>query len=466
MKINLPYWNNSLKNRVTLTTLIISLSVIWLLAFYSTHVLRKDTQLLLEEQQLTTASFIVASIDDAIKDRFEGLQLISQNIGKVTLKNSATVQAILDQRQLLQKFFNAGGFVTGVDGVALASVPVSLGRVGKSYLDRDFITSTLSEGRPIIGKPVIGKVLGVPLFAMSVPIRDTQNKVIGVLVGVIDLSKPNFLSNITENRYGKTGGYALLSPQHRLVITASDKANIMQALPAVGVSPTLDHIMQGYEGAFVYNNLLGVEVLSVAKQIPTSGWILELTLPTREAFSPIEDMQQRLLLATMMLTLLAGGLTWWMLRRQLSPMLDAINNMAISSASDLHPQPLPITRQDEIGKLLGSFNHLLKTLSQKGDALRNSESRFRAIIEASPVPLAINDAHGKITFLNQAFIQTLGYTLSDIPTLADWWPRAYPDLKYRQEVAERWQSNLNNVKKDKQAFAPLELNIHCKNVVV
>lgn len=463
MKINLSFWDNSLKNRVTLTTLIIALSVIWSLAYYSMHMLRKDTQALLEEQQLTTVSFIVTSIEDEINDRFEGLKLISQSLGSTTLKNATAVQALLEQRQLLQQYFNAGAFVTGVDGLTIASVPVSLGRVGRSYLDRDFITTALNEGRPFIGKPVIGKVSGNPIISMAVPIRNAQNKIIGVLAGAVDLSKPNFLNNIAESRYGKTGGYTLLSQQHRLIVTASNKTSIMQPLPAVGVNPTLDRLLQGDEGAAIYHNTSGVEVLSTAKKIPSSGWILELTLPTKEAFSPIEEMQQRLLLATVMLTLVAGVLTWWMLRRQLAPMLDAINAMSASSTNDMPSQMLSISRQDEIGKLLESFNRLLKTLTLKGDELRTSENRSRAIIDASPVPLAINDAQGNITFINQAFIKTLGYILSDIPTLADWWPRAYPDLVYRQEVANRWQKNLDDIKQSKQAFAPLELSIHCKD---
>lgn len=40
-----------------------------------------------------------------------------------------------------------------------------------------------------------------------------------------------------------------------------------------------------------------------------------------------------------------------------------------------------------------------------------SESRFRAIIEAAPVPTAVNDEQGCITYLNQAFLQTIGYKI-------------------------------------------------------
>jgi PAS domain S-box-containing protein len=97
------------------------------------------------------------------------------------------------------------------------------------------------------------------------------------------------------------------------------------------------------------------------------------------------------------------------------------------------------------------------------ETLKASEIRSRSIIDASPVPLAINDAHGNITFLNNAFVQTLGYTVQEIPTLADWWPRAYPDPRYQQWVLDTWQKNLSAAINDNMPFAPIELNIHCKD---
>ena len=92
-----------------------------------------------------------------------------------------------------------------------------------------------------------------------------------------------------------------------------------------------------------------------------------------------------------------------------------------------------------------------------------SEGLTLAIFDASPVPLAINDERGSITLLNRAFVQTLGYTHEEIPTLSEWWPLAYPDPIYRQWVAENWQANLEAAISSDSPFVPLELDIHCKD---
>jgi PAS domain S-box-containing protein len=195
----------------------------------------------------------------------------------------------------------------------------------------------------------------------------------GALAGVVNLGKPNFLDKIADNGYGKSGGYVLAAPQHGLNITATDKSHIMAELPAPGVNPMMDRYAQGYEGVDVFINPLGVEVMAAVKRVPIADWYLAITLPTAEAFAPIRDMRQRMLWTTLLLTLLAGGLTWWMLRRELAPMVDTAKILGELAESNKPPHTLPITRQDEISDMISGFNRLLETLQIKQAMLARTE---------------------------------------------------------------------------------------------
>jgi diguanylate cyclase (GGDEF)-like protein/PAS domain S-box-containing protein len=401
----------SLKTRFTLFTLAIFLIGIWMLAFYTTRILRDDTQRLLGEQQFATVSLVADKVNEELNDRIKALKIVAADMGSATLGNPIALQSLLRQRPYLQDLFNAGVIVVRTDGTAIAEVPLSANRIGVNYLDIDSIYAALKDGKSSISKPVIGKTLKSPVFNIAEPILDAQGHVIGALFGVINLSEHNFLDKIVKTRYGKSGGYLLTSPQHKLFITGTDKSRILQPTPALGVNPMFDRCMQGFEGYDVGVSSRGVEELAAVKGIPAAGWFLAIILPTAEAFAPVHDQQQRMLLATLVLTLLAGGLIWWMtswmLKRQFQPMLQAARTLDVLSSTGQPAAPLPINRDDEIGELIASFNKLLLSINHR-------ESFLKQILDTSSVAIFLVDMHGRITLANQCMAEMFQCSVDDL----------------------------------------------------
>lgn len=112
---------------------------------------------------------------------------------------------------------------------------------------------------------------------------------------------------------------------------------------------------------------------------------------------------------------------------------------------------------------LAGYFHDITDRKLMEDELKASEAKFRSIIEVSPVPMALNDERLNITFLNPAFVQTFGYTTDDIPTVADWWLKAYPDPDYRRWAESAWQTALEKAKQEQTGFSPMEVAVRCKN---
>jgi len=83
---------------------------------------------------------------------------------------------------------------------------------------------------------------------------------------------------------------------------------------------------------------------------------------------------------------------------------------------------------------------------QMGDQLvsmqEKSEVRFHYLIENMPVPLCRVNARGELVYINREFQTVFGYTLNDVPTLDQWWIRAYPDPAYRAWVLRAWEAAL------------------------
>jgi PAS domain S-box-containing protein len=132
-------------------------------------------------------------------------------------------------------------------------------------------------------------------------------------------------------------------------------------------------------------------------------------------------MQQRMLAAAALLTMLAGGLSWWMVRRQLAPVVAAANALAIQSATDQPLQPLPVARHDEIGELIGGFNRLLDTLGQREAALKQSEERFELAVRGAEEGVwDLNLATGEL-YHSPRMAEMLGYTVEEMPTTREAW---------------------------------------------
>jgi PAS domain S-box-containing protein len=413
MTSTVPPWQ-SLQTRVTFTTLAIFLASLWSLSFFASQMLRKDMEGLLGEQQFSTVSYVAAEINHDLNDRLRALKTVADTVSPTILGNIAAMRTFLEERPLLQSQFNGGVIAYRLDGTAIAEVPLSAGRIGVNYMDIDTVAAALKEGKSTIGRPVMGKKVLASVFGMTVPIRDTQGKVIGALSGVTNLGKSSFLDVLTKNRYGKTGGYVLVAPQYGLIVTATDQSRTMEALAAPDINPLLDRFIQGYEGSGIGVNAFGVEVLASAKGVPLAGWYVAAALPAAEAFAPIDDMQQRMVLATILLTFLAGGLTWWILRRQLAPMLAAARTLATMSDSSQSPQPLPITRPDEIGQLIGGFNRLLKTLERRKEALKQNERKLFEILENVDAYIYLKDTQGRYLFANRPVRELFGASMEGV----------------------------------------------------
>ena len=422
----LHHVRHSLKTRITLTTLTIFVFGLWSLSYFASSTLRQDMERQIGAQQTSAASLVAANIEQELQDRLTWLERSAQALGEKRLNNPAALQAFLEDRIASRQFFNGGLLVTDARGTAVGDFPRSAGRLGVNYMDRESVSRAIREGKSNIGKPGIGKAQKIPVLVLAVPIRDSEDRIIGSLLGVVYLGKANFLDDILKDDYGKTGGYLVVAPQYNLIVTATDKRRVMETLPPPGVSPVLDRRAQGDDSTTIFVNPVGDEVLSSAKRIPLAGWYVAVITPVTEVFAPIRDMQQRMLLGTILFTLLAGGLIWWILQLQLAPMLVAAKSLR--THTDF--RSLPNTTQDEIGDLIGGFNHLLETLEQRGAALAASEARFRDMVNTTDGIVWEADATNfRFTFISHQAELLLGYPVEAWYEPGFWVEHLHPDDK-------------------------------------
>ena len=397
----------SLRTRVTVLTLCVFLISIWTLAFFSRAWLREDMQTMLGERQFSTVSIAADQVNEGLVDRMHALQAVADEHTSDRLDDSPALQTHLERHRALLGLFNGGVFMTDARATVVADAPLSAKRLGINYMDRGAFSAALKLGKVGVGRPVLGKALKTPVFSMVVPIRNHKGEVIGTLAGVINLGIRSFVDKIAEHSFGAGGGFILMAPEHGIIVTATDKSRMLQALPPTGVNTMLDRYLQGFEGHGFSTNSAGIAVISSAKAIPAAQWVLIATEPLQAAFAPIAATQNRLIVAALLMTLLAVALTWLVVRRQLLPLTVATSNLVSRSVANLPLEPLPVSSHDEVGELVSGFNHLLSTLGEREARLRRSEASVRAIIDSVDAEIAVLDSAGVIVEMNQPWRQSV-----------------------------------------------------------
>ncbi|MFC1862541.1 ATP-binding protein [Thermodesulfobacteriota bacterium] len=100
-----------------------------------------------------------------------------------------------------------------------------------------------------------------------------------------------------------------------------------------------------------------------------------------------------------------------------------------------------VKADDDLDAVIGGLNMLAEELQASSvetklanEALKKEETKFRILVEESPLGIALVSADGRYKYLNPKFIEIFGYDLTDIPNSREWFKKAYPDLKYREKI--------------------------------
>jgi PAS domain S-box-containing protein len=150
--------------------------------------------------------------------------------------------------------------------------------------------------------------------------------------------------------------------------------------------------------------------------------------------------------------------------------IDLLKTASLSVQEGDFDKRVEMVSADEIGSLAAEFNRMLDTIKesrtnllQEKSLLTKSEERFRKIIELSPISMALVAMDGTIEYINSYAIATFGYLPEDIPTMGDWWLKAYPDPVYREEVISRWMSLVEKAIAEQKHIERREYVVTCKD---
>ena len=138
--------------------------------------------------------------------------------------------------------------------------------------------------------------------------------------------------------------------------------------------------------------------------------------------------------------------------------LDRQVRAALRGEGEVGPVEVPVTCRDGsvrevLLQAVAVDNQLvisLEDITERNRArqrLEESKERLRAVVENTPIPISYTLAGGTEVNLNKAFTGTFGWTEKDVPTVDEWFAKAYPDPVYRGEVLARWGADVERAQR-------------------
>ena len=364
--------------RIIMVSLLVFALGLALLTGFILRLLERESRNLMFAQQYSAVSLVADRIDRNIRDQIVVLEAIGKQIVEgERLHSPALIQSELDRRIHLQKFFNGGVLFSDLTATVLVDSPPFPGRRGSNYADSHHFQRLFAGEHPLVGPPVVGRNLQKPLVPVTVPVWSESGAPLGVLTGLINLAEPNFLDQEAGHPYAESGDYLIIDPDSGLFVAAAEKERVLQLVPEPGINRMHDRYMAGFEGSGISVNSRGIEEVTSARRVPVTGWFVVARLPVTEAFAPLRNLQQRIILISLLVLLPVAGLIIWFIKRQLDPLVEYADTLDAMTAGLLPIAPLPERSSDELGRLFKSFNRLLATIHA-------AEEKFRGIAETSP----------------------------------------------------------------------------------
>jgi len=360
-----------LRTRVALMVFVLLIAGIWGLAARVAVLAQEDLEDALMQSMSTMTGYVADDLDADMRLRFDVLDEVARTIPPEALGDPAKLMQILQQRKVAAVLFPLGLIVANKRGNYVADYPPVAGRLGATIRDTEFFRQIMDGAKQVVSSPLIGRTARQPLFRMGVPLFDANGAVAGVLFGGMITSDVNLFGNLEDSKIGEKGFISVLSPKDRLIVSSTDRDRIMTRLPEPGVNPLLDRRVDiGFEGPGITTTSFGLEVLTVARRMQTTGWLVLAAAATEEIFAPIAALKRQIYLAALLISLAVAAILGLILTRLLAPLKQAAEAMRRMTAGEEPLAAIALHRPDEIGELLASFNQLAAERSRLDSVLR------------------------------------------------------------------------------------------------
>ncbi len=329
-------------------------------------------------------------------------------------------------------YFSPG--LLDANGIVVATLIDKL--EGKDRSFRDYFQVSI-KGKPYVSNILVGKATGRPGVFLTNPVFSEDGNIIGIVL--LWLKADTILEIIDQVKIGKDGIAYLVDhdsvivahPNRKLLYHSLGKLNseaistITSTIrfginkdtkkPFIPETLGLDELASWIALKSETNSFYYVSPLSHKKHvvgystIKNQPWTVVVDLPEKQFMTSLDRMQTIAYISIGIVTLITILISILLVKTITRP----IRLLTDISVDVMHSKPLNLAKIEKVIKGRDEIAHLGRVFQNMIVSLRESEEKYRNLIDSSPDLRYRADMEGKISFISQSVEQLSGYTIEE-----------------------------------------------------
>ncbi|MGK2899836.1 MAG: PAS domain S-box protein [Burkholderiaceae bacterium] len=255
------------------------------------------------------------------------------------------------------------------------------------------------------GDATIQPLTGRWVTMLTQPIRSPSGAIVGMLALPVDLLTLN------EQLLASTPASAVvtvLDRRHAVLLHSADPAAFIGTRPQPGQADSAQDRREGLLSTTGGDRMPRVFAFGT---VPGAGWRVSASLPETEVLADFRATRRRAAGIGAGVLLMALVLAWRLsaaIARPIAGLSGAAGRVAAGDAA----ARAPVSGPTEIAAVAQQFNHMLDAHAASERARRESEARYRTLVDWLPDGLCVH-LDGKVLFVNPACVALLGGNSAD-----------------------------------------------------
>lgn len=432
-----------LKTKITLTVILVIVLFLSMGVYFADRFIEKQFKAMIARNQFLMVSAIANEIDSKLLTAHQQLIFAAGEVAPAVLRDPSKAQRFLDEKTNLQGFFDNHIGIFTPFGKEIAESPFTEGRRGRDFSYRQYFKNTVAIRKPVISEPYISSYSNHPAVMMTAPIMGPGDKLLGILVGSIDLMGDNILGDVARIKIGKEG-YFSLTTADRIMVVHPDKSRIMKQIPAG--NRLYDAAVAGYEGTDETVTTAGIPMVTSIQHMKVNRWIIVASYPQAEAYAVVHQMQYSILAGSAAAVMVIFLVISYLIGRFTEPLARFTSHVKQLSLKQGAEKQIQIGTNDEIGTLSRAFNTMVEDLDRRQEALRESENLFRNLAEKSMVGIYLIQ-NGVFRYVNPRFAEIFKYSSNELVDRVGPQDLTHPDdwIAVQEYISQRLHGEVSSV---------------------